>query len=392
MWFFATVTFAAASYLALATQATFAGGLTPAGVVLSAVLLVLETAGLLLACTFAFETVTCCAGRAGSARSGPERNSIIFGGTMGLIHRPVLDEVGRWDEWCTQDAEISLRILAAGYQGVYVHRSYGEGIMPLTFDAVLIGSTLTVLAGRPLTFRPFGGPVIDLPITLAVSGGLRAVSALRTLNGISVRRAVLAFANWLALSWTVGFACAKALVRRDGAFLRTAPCGRGHARRADRRRHRPAQPGRRQCHPLGLWGLRAAPSGPTDQGPLGNIGVLTGANPAAPATTSPSPGARTTITTPATTPTSAPGATTASTRPPGSSLPASTAPPGSTSATRPGQAPPTVPPPKFKDAGSAQQCGAAHIAHPDILPPTVGHRCWRQPARPAVELGALDRR
>jgi hypothetical protein len=56
VWFFATVTFAAASYLALAAQATFAGGLTLAGAVLSAVLLLLETAALLLACTFAFET------------------------------------------------------------------------------------------------------------------------------------------------------------------------------------------------------------------------------------------------------------------------------------------------------------------------------------------------
>ena len=50
------LSFAAASYLALAAQATFAGGLTPAGAVLSAVLLLLETAALLLAGTFAFET------------------------------------------------------------------------------------------------------------------------------------------------------------------------------------------------------------------------------------------------------------------------------------------------------------------------------------------------
>jgi hypothetical protein len=56
VWFFATVTFAAGSYLALAAHATVAGGLTPAGMVVSAVLLALETAALLLACTFAFET------------------------------------------------------------------------------------------------------------------------------------------------------------------------------------------------------------------------------------------------------------------------------------------------------------------------------------------------
>jgi cellulose synthase/poly-beta-1,6-N-acetylglucosamine synthase-like glycosyltransferase len=42
---------------------------------------------------------------------------------MGLIRRSVLDDIGGWDEWCiTEDAEASLRILAAGYEGVYLHR------------------------------------------------------------------------------------------------------------------------------------------------------------------------------------------------------------------------------------------------------------------------------
>ena len=41
-----------------------------------------------------------------------EHNAIIFGGTMGLIRKSVLQEIGGWDECCiTEDAEASLRIL-----------------------------------------------------------------------------------------------------------------------------------------------------------------------------------------------------------------------------------------------------------------------------------------
>src|SRR5437763_13162148 len=66
-----------------------------------------------------------------------ERNSIIFAGTMGLLRRSVLEKLGGWNEWCiTEDAEASLRILKAGYSGLYVARSFGRGIMPLTFASL----------------------------------------------------------------------------------------------------------------------------------------------------------------------------------------------------------------------------------------------------------------
>ncbi|HLM65835.1 MAG TPA: glycosyltransferase [Acidimicrobiales bacterium] len=219
---------------------------------------------------------------AASMRSRNERNSAIFGGTMGLIRRSALDEIGGWDEWCiTEDAEASLRLYAAGYAGVYVHRSYGRGIMPLTFDAlkrqrfrwcfggiqilrrharlllpwprhrddyltpvqrldflmgglqwgtdlvalgytgVLAASVATLLTGGELGFRPLGGPAIVLPMALALAGTVRAVWALRVLQGISLRRAALAFANWLSLSLTVAKAVIRGLVQRDGVFLRT---------------------------------------------------------------------------------------------------------------------------------------------------------------------------
>ena len=223
-----------------------------------------------------------------SMRSRNERNSIIFGGTMGLIRRDVLERLGGWDEWCiTEDAESSLRMLRAGYSGLYLHETFGRGIMPLTFSALkrqrfrwcfggiqilrkhwrsllpwdrspdnhltaaqrldyligglqwfidlaALGFTAILLAGAilagvsgPFTFRALGGTVLLLPVVIAGTGLLRGVWALRHLTGISYRRAVLAFLNWLSLSWTVALACAKGLVRGEGVFLRT-PKWRGN--------------------------------------------------------------------------------------------------------------------------------------------------------------------
>jgi exo-beta-1,3-glucanase (GH17 family)/cellulose synthase/poly-beta-1,6-N-acetylglucosamine synthase-like glycosyltransferase len=64
-----------------------------------------------------------------------ERNAIIQHGTMTLIRRAVLEEVGGWGEWCiTEDAELGLRIFARGYEALYVSKSYGKGLMPDTYD------------------------------------------------------------------------------------------------------------------------------------------------------------------------------------------------------------------------------------------------------------------
>ncbi|TMD72180.1 MAG: glycosyltransferase [Chloroflexi bacterium] len=65
------------------------------------------------------------------------RNAIIFAGTMGLIRRSALEEIGGWNpDVVTEDAEASLRILARGHAGVYVPRAYGQGLMPLSFDGL----------------------------------------------------------------------------------------------------------------------------------------------------------------------------------------------------------------------------------------------------------------
>ena len=63
-----------------------------------------------------------------------ERNAIIQHGTMTMVRRRVLEEVGGWAEWCiTEDAELGLRIFERGYAATYVPHSYGKGLMPDTF-------------------------------------------------------------------------------------------------------------------------------------------------------------------------------------------------------------------------------------------------------------------
>lgn len=63
-----------------------------------------------------------------------ERNAIIQHGTMTLVRRAALEEVGGWGEWCiTEDAELGLRIFEAGYEAMYLSYSYGRGLMPDTF-------------------------------------------------------------------------------------------------------------------------------------------------------------------------------------------------------------------------------------------------------------------
>jgi len=63
-----------------------------------------------------------------------ERNAIIQHGTMTMVRKSVLEEVGGWAEWCiTEDAELGLRIFEKGYEATYFPQTYGKGLMPDTF-------------------------------------------------------------------------------------------------------------------------------------------------------------------------------------------------------------------------------------------------------------------
>lgn len=211
-----------------------------------------------------------------------ELDGAIFGGTMGLVRRTALEEVGRWDEWCiTEDAELSLKLLRAGWSGQHVERPFGQGVMPLTFEALkrqrfrwafggvqilkahwrsllpwdrspdnhltlaqrwsylsgglqwfsdllalafagflLVGAG-SLLLGSDVVIRRFAGVLLVLPPLLLGLVVLRAVAVLRLRTGASLLDGVGALWLWLALGWTVTLACVRGLLQPEGVFLRT---------------------------------------------------------------------------------------------------------------------------------------------------------------------------
>lgn len=65
-----------------------------------------------------------------------EENAIIQHGTMTLVRRADLDNVGGWAEWCIcEDAELGLRLFLAGKSAVYIDHAFGHGLVPDTYTA-----------------------------------------------------------------------------------------------------------------------------------------------------------------------------------------------------------------------------------------------------------------
>lgn len=63
-----------------------------------------------------------------------ERNAIIQHGTMTLIRKESLEKLNGWSEWCIcEDAELGLRLFAAGHESVYVNEIFGKGLTPHSF-------------------------------------------------------------------------------------------------------------------------------------------------------------------------------------------------------------------------------------------------------------------
>jgi cellulose synthase/poly-beta-1,6-N-acetylglucosamine synthase-like glycosyltransferase len=217
-----------------------------------------------------------------SQPSRNERDGAIFAGTMGLIRREALEQVGGWDEWCiTEDAELSLRLLRAGWSGLHVDSSFGKGVMPLTFESLkgqrfrwcfggiqilrrhwrsmmpgrpnahnrltagqrwayfsgafqwygdllalvffvflLVGAGNIVLSGG-LVFRKLTGFLLGAIPLLVVLGLLRAVALVRRGTGASWRDAIGAFLIWQSTALTVAQASVQALFAKEAAFLRT---------------------------------------------------------------------------------------------------------------------------------------------------------------------------
>src|SRR6266851_695613 len=219
------------------------------------------------------------------AVSQPSRNEhdgAIFAGTMGLIRRVALDELGGWDEWCiTEDAELSLRLLRAGWNGLHVDQTYGRGIMPLTFEGLkgqryrwcfggiqilrmhwrslvpgrkskenhltpaqrwaylagaiqwygdllgliflvfLLAGAANLATGGGELFRKLTPFLVATVPVLVGLGLVRAVALLRRGTGASWRDAIGAFFIWQSTSLVVARASVLGLFARKAAFLRT---------------------------------------------------------------------------------------------------------------------------------------------------------------------------
>ncbi|MDR3087081.1 MAG: glycosyltransferase [Azoarcus sp.] len=66
-----------------------------------------------------------------------ERNALIQHGTMTLVRRLALEEVGGWSEWCIcEDTELGLRLIEKGYDTRYVDHVLGRGLTPSDFAAI----------------------------------------------------------------------------------------------------------------------------------------------------------------------------------------------------------------------------------------------------------------
>jgi len=217
-----------------------------------------------------------------SQPSRNERDGAIFAGTMGLIRRVALEQLGGWDEWCiTEDAELSLRLLRAGWSGLHVDESWGKGIMPLTFEALkgqryrwcfggiqmlrmhwrslmpgpasarnrmttgqrwsylagavqwygdllgllflvfLLAGAVNLATGGGELFRKLTAFLVATVPVLVLLGLVRAVALLRRGTGASWRDALGAFFIWQSTSLVVARASVLALFARKAAFLRT---------------------------------------------------------------------------------------------------------------------------------------------------------------------------
>jgi exo-beta-1,3-glucanase (GH17 family)/cellulose synthase/poly-beta-1,6-N-acetylglucosamine synthase-like glycosyltransferase len=213
-----------------------------------------------------------------------ERNAIIQHGTMTMIRRAVLEEVGGWSEWSiTEDAELGLKVFEAGLEAAYIPRSYGGGLMPdtlldykkqrfrwaygavqilkhhlrpllgrsklslgqryhflagwlpwlsdgfnLVFNLAAVGWSLG-MAAFPQVIDPPLMIFSALPLALFVFKILKLLHLYSTRVGASPRQTLAAAVAGLALSHTIGLAVMQGLFTRDQPFFRTPKRVASHA-------------------------------------------------------------------------------------------------------------------------------------------------------------------
>ncbi len=96
-----------------------------------------------------------------------EYNAIIQHGTMTMIRKSALLEVGKWSEWCIcEDSELGLRLYEAGYDSVYVKDSFGRGVMPDTMSGYMtqrfrwVYGAMQIIKAHWRSFLPSAKPTL----------------------------------------------------------------------------------------------------------------------------------------------------------------------------------------------------------------------------------------
>lgn len=73
------------------------------------------------------------------ARRANDTRSMLLTGTLSLIKVDALIDVGGWNAvTVTEDAELGLRMFAAGHQGLFVDNIAGRGLLPLDFASLRV--------------------------------------------------------------------------------------------------------------------------------------------------------------------------------------------------------------------------------------------------------------
>jgi hypothetical protein len=125
-------------------------------------------------------------------------------GTMCILRKDAILAAGGWAEWClTEDSEISIRIRALGYEGVYTNETFGRGLIPETYQDY-----------KKQRFRWTGGPVqqllahwrLFLPTALGGSPNMHGWVKLMEVNrSVAPILSTLGFVSSLALAAAVSW-------------------------------------------------------------------------------------------------------------------------------------------------------------------------------------------
>jgi cellulose synthase/poly-beta-1,6-N-acetylglucosamine synthase-like glycosyltransferase len=199
-----------------------------------------------------------------------EHNAASFMGTMGLIRKKCLEEIGGWDEEViTEDSELGIRIHNQGWKSIYIDKSFGKGLMPFSFGSykkqrfrwafgnmqtlrknikrIFFGNLtflqkICYLGSNTIWFNNLLIPylllcasiLVDREINLLVafsmiapyisfflSRSLGIIFVLPRLEKIPIREGVLAFISFLSITLPMSYAWLLCLIKPKGSFWRT---------------------------------------------------------------------------------------------------------------------------------------------------------------------------